>query len=114
MSSHGSAGVPLPILQGAPKHKDPVCGMMVAPEKPDAKLDHAGKTYYFCSKRCAERFSREPEKFLVAPGTAGMEHGSASPGHRAMEHAGATTPVAASEERKIRYTCPMHPEIIRF
>jgi Cu+-exporting ATPase len=31
-----------------------------------------------------------------------------------MEHAGATAPVAASEERKIRYTCPMHPEIIRF
>ncbi len=31
-----------------------------------------------------------------------------------MEHAGAIAPVAASEERKIRYTCPMHPEIIRF
>src|SRR5258708_17287686 len=43
-----------------------------------------------------------------------MEHGSAPRGHRAMEHAGATAPVAASEERKIRYTCPMHPEIIRF
>jgi len=34
MSSHGSGGVPLPILQGPPKHKDPVCGMMVAREKP--------------------------------------------------------------------------------
>ncbi len=114
MSSHGSAGVPLPILQGPPKHKDPVCGMMVAAEKAAAKLEHAGKTYYFCSKSCTERFSRDPEKFLVAPGTAEMDHGSASPGHRGMEHAGATAPVAALEERKIRYTCPMHPEIIRF
>jgi len=33
MSSHGSGGVPLPILQGPPKHKDPVCGMMVCPGK---------------------------------------------------------------------------------
>src|SRR5258708_4300308 len=114
MSSHGSAGVPLPILQGPPKHKDPVCGMMVAPEKAAAKLEHAGKTYYFCSKSCTERFSNDPETFLAAPGTAEMEHGSAPRGHRAMEHAGATAPVAASEERKIRYTCPMHPEIIRF
>jgi len=48
MSSHGSGGVPLPILQGPPKHKDPVCGMMVAPGKAAARLEHAGKTYYFC------------------------------------------------------------------
>src|SRR5216684_1899000 len=114
MSSHGSAGVPLPILQGPPKHKDPVCGMMVAPEKAAAKLEHAGKTYYFCSKSCTERFSRDPETFLAAPGTAEMDHASAPRGHGAMEHAGAIAPVAASEERKIRYTCPMHPEIIRF
>src|SRR5258708_2550383 len=103
----------VPILATPPEHRDPVCGMTVVPQKAAAKLEHAGKTYYFCSKGCAERFSAEPENFLVAPGTAEVDHGSASPGHRAMEHAGATTPLAASEERKIRYTCPMHPEIIR-
>src|SRR6266568_3123631 len=103
----------VPILATSPEHKDPVCGMTVVPEKAAAKLDHAGKTHYFCSKGCAERFSREPGKFLVAPGTAEMDHSSASPGPRAMEHAGATAPLAAAEERKTRYTCPMHPEIIR-
>ncbi len=114
MSSHGSAGVPLPILQGPPKHKDPVCGMMVAPEKAAAKLEHAGKTYYFCSKNCAERFSRDPETFLAAPGTAEMDHASAPRGHGAMERSGAAVSFAAAGGRKIRYTCPMHPEIIRF
>src|SRR5713101_2003206 len=114
MSSHGSAGVPLPILQGAPKHKDPVCGMMVAPEKAAANLEHAGKTYYFCSKSCTERFSQDPESFLAAPGTAEMDHASAPRGHGAMEHSGAAVSFAAAGGRKIRYTCPMHPEIIRF
>src|SRR5882762_10072492 len=114
MSSHGSGGVPLPILQGPPKHKDPVCGMMVAPEKAAARLEHAGKTYYFCSKNCAERFSHNPETFLAAPGTAEMDHASAPRGHGAMEHSGAAVSFAAARGRKIRYTCPMHPEIIRF
>src|SRR6266581_6401780 len=104
----------LPILATSAKLKDPVCGMMVVPEKAAAKIEHAGETHYFCSKGCAERFSREPEKFLAASGSAEMDHGSASPEHRAMENAGATAQLAASEERKIRYTCPMHPEIIRF
>jgi len=114
MSSHGSGGVPLPILQGPPKHKDPVCGMMVAPGKAAARLEHAGKTYYFCSKNCAERFSHDPETFLAAPGTAEMDHASAPRGHGAMEHSGAAVSFAAARGRKIRYTCPMHPEIIRF
>ena len=114
MSSHGSGGVPLPILQGPPKHKDPVCGMMVAPGKAAARLEHAGKTYYFCSKSCTERFSHDPETFLAAPGTAEMDHASAPRGHGAMEHSGAAVSFAAARGRKIRYTCPMHPEIIRF
>src|SRR5260370_31505589 len=104
----------VPILATTREQKDPVCGMKVVQEKAADKVDHAGKSYYFCSKGCAERFSHDPETFLAAPGTGEMDHGSALPGHRAMEHAGATAPVAASEERKIRYTCPMHPEIIRF
>jgi len=88
--------------------------MMVAPEKAAAKLEHAGKTYYFCSKNCAERFSRDPETFLAAPGTAEMDHASAPRGHGAMERSGAAVSFAAAGGRKIRYTCPMHPEIIRF
>jgi Cu+-exporting ATPase len=90
----------LPILPAAPREKDPVCGMMVDPEKAAGKVEHDGKTYYFCSARCAERFRNEPEEFLAAPGTAGMEHNAA--------------PVAAPAVAKnVRYTCPMHPEIVQ-
>jgi Cu+-exporting ATPase len=89
----------LPILSSAPRVKDPVCGMMVDPQKAAGKVEHAGKTYYFCSPRCQERFEKEPEKFLAAPGTAGMEH------------AHAAAPPATAQD--IRYTCPMHPEIVQ-
>ena len=90
----------LPILLAAPREKDPVCGMMVDPEKAAGKVEHDGKTYYFCSARCVERFRNEPEKFLAAPGTAGMEHKAAP----------AAVPAVA---KNVRYTCPMHPEIVQ-
>jgi len=112
MSSHGGGGMSLPILQGQPKHKDPVCGMMVATHKAAATIEHAGQTYYFCSTRCAERFSSEPEKFLSAPGTAGMHHGPAQTELGAVHHA-ASVPSSVSDEKKVRYTCPMHPQIIQ-
>src|SRR5713101_1373806 len=113
MSSQDAGGMALPILQGPAKHKDPVCGMMVVPEKAAAKVAHAGKTYYFCSKSCAERFSREPEKFLAAPETGAMGHGPAPAEHGSMQHAGAAASRTTSAEKMVRYTCPMHPEIIR-
>ena len=75
---------------------------MVVPEKAAAKLEHAGKAYYFCSKGCAERFSREPEKFLAAPETAEMDDGSALRGHGAMEHARATASLAPSDGPSLR------------
>jgi P-type Cu+ transporter len=91
----------LPILAAGPKEKDPVCGMSVDPGKAAGKVEHAGKTYYFCSPRCTERFRIEPEKFLAAPGTAGMHH----------------APIAKEPEgpaaQNVRYTCPMHPQIIQ-
>ncbi|HUC54900.1 MAG TPA: heavy metal translocating P-type ATPase [Candidatus Cybelea sp.] len=112
MSSHGFGGTALPIVPQQPKHKDPVCGMAVAPERAAAKVEHAEKTYYFCSKGCAVRFSSEPEKFLATPGTAGMHHGHDAAEHGAIDHL-ATVTQRAVGEKNVRYTCPMHPEIIR-
>ncbi len=113
MSSQDTGGTSLPILQGTGKHKDPVCGMMVVPEKAAAKVEHAGKTHYFCSKNCAERFSLEPEKFLVASGTAGMNHGPVPSGSGTMENVGASSLHAPTDGKKIRYTCPMHSQIVQ-
>src|SRR5580704_4403043 len=46
--------------------RDPVCGMTVDPQRAAAKAEHAGNTYYFCCKSCAEKFRAEPGKYLHA------------------------------------------------
>jgi Cu+-exporting ATPase len=94
-------GISLPVFGAPVQERDPVCGMMVDPGSPAGRAEHRGKTYYFCSTRCAERFEREPENFLAAPGRAGMERKAAVQG------------AADSAAAKVRYTCPMHPEIIQ-
>jgi len=108
-----TGGRSLPILTGPVTQKDPVCGMTVVPEKATGKAEHAGKTYYFCSKGCAERFSREPEKFLAVPGMGDMQGDAVPVQHGALHPSEANESHAAPLENKVRYTCPMHPEIIQ-
>ena len=55
--------------------KDPVCGMMVDPDRAAGKSEHKGKTYYFCSRGCKVAFDREPEKYLEGEGGRTMQHG---------------------------------------
>ncbi len=70
---------------------DPVCGMKVEPANAAAEIEHAGRTYYFCSKHCAEEFNADPAKYAAkAPSSA--------------------PPRAATDTK---WTCPMHPEIVR-
>src|SRR5713226_6983875 len=66
---------------------DPVCGMIVDTARAKATVVDAGKTYYFCSAECADRFRAAPEKYLAAK-----------------------TPAPGSA---VEYTCPMQPEIVR-
>lgn len=42
---------------------DRVCGMEVSKDKA-IKLEHEGKEYYFCNKKCIEAFKKEPKKYL--------------------------------------------------
>src|SRR5712691_5669926 len=69
---------------------DPVCHMQVMPETAAARYDYKGKTYYFCSPRCLERFRSNPEQFL-AP---------------ALEIPDSKAPTAGA-----MYVCPMHAEV---
>jgi YHS domain-containing protein len=41
---------------------DPVCGMGVDPASA-LKVEHAGKTYYFCSKECKASFEKNPSRY---------------------------------------------------
>jgi Cu+-exporting ATPase len=115
----------LPILGAGVRVKDPVCGMTVDPAQAAGQHEFSGKMYYFCSKRCAERFAAEPPKFLNAPSASGMEHVSAAsnaPGPAAMHASGSTgrlpttdqpAPMVGNDPEPVRYTCPMHPQIVQ-
>ena len=122
---------------------DPVCGMWVEPAKARGSFDYKGKTYYFCSPRCAERFKAEPERFLAPKAQPGLvQLGGVSPSKAASPLLSSPRPAVPStagvtyvcpmdpevreskpgpcrkcgmalEPEAIEYTCPMHPEIVR-
>src|ERR1700720_3713340 len=72
--------------------RDPVCGMTVDPTTPH-RAEHAGQRYFFCGAKCRGRFVAQPARYLSDD----------QAGHAAAAPAGAGT----------RWTCPMHPEIVR-
>ncbi|MFN2598506.1 MAG: heavy metal translocating P-type ATPase, partial [Pyrinomonadaceae bacterium] len=74
---------------------DPVCGMKVNPDSAAGSYEHKGRTYYFCSKSCLNKFRQEPDSFI---------RGKAEP-----EQEGRVGEAAGSNV----YTCPMHPEVRR-
>lgn len=82
-------------------HRDPVCGMMVASEKAAATAVHNGRTYYFCATGCQNKFMASPDLYLnpAAQRSQTIQIGIKRP---APSTAGGT-----------KYTCPMHPEVIR-
>jgi YHS domain-containing protein len=45
--------------------KDPVCGMTVSRGLTAAKSEYQGRTYYFCSSECKERFDKDPLQYDV-------------------------------------------------
>ena len=42
---------------------DPVCGMTVDTGSAVGQATYLGRTYYFCSKECEQRFEAEPERY---------------------------------------------------
>src|ERR1041385_474656 len=43
---------------------DPVCGMNVEIATATPTYEHEGKKYYFCSEKCKELFSQNPQQYL--------------------------------------------------
>ncbi len=50
---------------GPAEFVDPVCKMTVTRESAAATYEHEGKTYYFCSVGCKERFAKDPARYLA-------------------------------------------------
>jgi Cu+-exporting ATPase len=84
--------------------------MTVDPAKAAAHFERHGETYFFCAKGCAQKFSANPERYLNPSPTAAPA--SAAANLTAIQPA-APSPVPAPAQKQLRYTCPMHPEIIR-
>jgi YHS domain-containing protein len=93
---------------GASGHTDPVCGAQVGEDTP-WKAGYQGKTYFFCSRSCRDKFTAAPEEALAHPPDAG--HGMDMPmhHHEDMDHSSAMESAAAAPGTV--YTCPMHPQI---
>jgi Cu+-exporting ATPase len=72
---------------------DPVCGMTVDPRHAAGSAVYDGRTFYFCSPHCLEKFQADPPRYLTPS--------SAPPPP--------PTPQAAGQ---VEYTCPMHPEVV--
>jgi Cu+-exporting ATPase len=88
--------------------RDPVCGMTVDPERAKARVEHAGKAYYFCCEGCASKFSVAPEKYLAAK-TSTPAHGHAPIVQLAAMQPTVTSSLPAATAPA--YTCPMDPEV---
>jgi Cu+-exporting ATPase len=108
---------------------DPVCGMTVKLNAGKPSFDYRGVTYHFCSQGCRTKFAGDPEMYLAraaakqpaAPGHAAATQAGGT--HEAHDHAHhhhhheadhATSEVAAPRKAGgVKYTCPMHPEVVR-
>ena len=68
---------------------DPVCGMRITPGK--LRAEHAGKTFFFCNPKCQSKFVTDPARYV----------------------AGTNPQPVAKPVAGTKWTCPMHPEIVR-
>lgn len=120
-----------------PLERDPVCGMQVDPLRAAAKVEHEGRTVFFCSGGCAKKFGDAPRKYLSAKtvdssemSRSALNASSASSGlvtiggvgvsasnpihpmnPSSRKHVHASHEVKSAPDAAVEYTCPMHPEV---
>src|ERR1044071_6271975 len=69
-----------------PTFVDPVCGMTVDPASAAGSSEYDGRTYWFCSAGCKQRFDADPAKYAastpasVEDAHAGHQHAARGPG----------------------------------
>jgi Cu+-exporting ATPase len=125
------------------KTTDPVCGMTVDPATAKHRVEHEDVVHVFCCAGCAEKFAKDPARYLGDAGAKACPHHGPQ-GHAHAPVAGGASSAAAGEyicpmcpgvssdkpaacpkcgmalepamvipATRTQYTCPMHPEIIR-
>src|SRR2546423_11244098 len=87
--------------------------MTVDPARAAGRVEHQGKTYYFCSKGCAEKFTANPERYLSStPHLTPMTLHSARRPAATTEAPTLAAPTVATAAPAMEFTCPMHPEVV--
>jgi P-type Cu+ transporter len=67
--------------------------MVVDPHGDGPRLEHGGRSFWFCSEHCLHRFQSDPGTYADETRRPDV----------------ATSPVQGEEA--VEYTCPMHPEV---
>jgi len=101
--------------------RDPVCGMEVKPDTPH-RLTHDGAEVLFCSAGCKAKFAVDPasyprslkqdEQHACCAAPAAAKDGASCRAHGHAPH-GPTPVDPATVPSGAKWTCPMHPEIVR-
>ncbi len=121
--------------------QDPVCGMTVSEEKNAGRMTYQGTEYLFCSTKCLDKFSVNPEAYLhpqeskdpVCGMTVSEEKNAGRITYQGTEylfcsekckakfsadpqvylHPKKTEEQQAPADTSREYTCPMHPEVVQ-
>ncbi len=97
----GPTTVELPLVAGTAT--DPVCGMTVDPATAAGSTTHEGTTYHFCSRHCLTKFEADPGKYAAS---------AAKTEAHSCCGAKAPAPPRPPTAEAVKYTCPMHPEVV--
>lgn len=87
------------------RFKDPVCEMDVSSDSKYSYI-YKDKVYYFCSEHCLINFKKFPQKYLNKPDDS-----------YCLDKKICNLDIETSKivnEKKVIYTCPMHPEVTQY
>ena len=64
---HARKAEPGVVATEAPTEaRDPICGMLVEVATTRYRSDWAGRSVYFCCRRCKETFDADPQRYAAA------------------------------------------------
>jgi Cu+-exporting ATPase len=87
----------------AKRVQDPVCKMMVDPERAADHENHKGEEIYFCSKSCATKFRASPDAYSAVEPVKGSD----AVGNESVRHGGRTRPPAGTPALRQAPTAPL-------
>ncbi|WP_193149661.1 heavy metal-binding domain-containing protein, partial [Klebsiella variicola] len=95
------------------KVRDPVCGMVILPDKAHSSIRYQDHQLYFCSASCESKFKAHPDHYFTEDASEHShhhhhDHHEVSPDQIKQPHN-----QAEKENSEGVWTCPMHPEIRR-